>query len=204
MATEKRTKQQIIYAGLAVVIALAFAVSLVQRDQTRDRRATSAISEFIILSAAPDPRGVDFLSRARVQRENRAERLAHVQPGVIAAYARALGMAETALRFQIGDPDQTGPFDHTGIVFDTPSEFATGTAEKWTWARATEHAEIRASGGGELAACGRDTPCRAWVVYWDAQDWYYAPVGDAALMAALNEAVPALATSLAASTGDDK
>ncbi|MEO0371800.1 MAG: hypothetical protein AAF231_10120, partial [Pseudomonadota bacterium] len=103
-------KQTVIYAGLALVVALALLVSFSVRDENKDARASKAVSEFIILSAAPDPRGVDFLSRARVQQENRLERLSHVQPEVIAAYEAALGLNEGALRLQIADPEQTGPF----------------------------------------------------------------------------------------------
>ncbi|MEO0772301.1 MAG: hypothetical protein AAFZ04_03875 [Pseudomonadota bacterium] len=195
-------KQTVIYAGLALVIALALAVSLMDGDRTSQTRAQSLVSEFIILSAPPDPRGVDFLARARIQRDNRLTRLTHVQPEAITAYATALGLSEDALRLQIADPDQTGPFDHTGVVFDSPQTLLTGVAAPWGWALVTERAEFRASAGGELAACGSDTPCRAWILYWTAQDWYYAPVGAPVLMAALEEAAPGLAASLSAARGD--
>lgn len=200
MAGDIRRKQRLIYAGLALCVTLALAVTLATRPKDGpDKRMTEVISDFIILSAAPDPRGVDFLSRDRVQRANRQARLTHVQPQVIAHYAAALGLEEEALRQQISDPNQTGPFDHTGLIFDSPDTFATGTAAPWHWARVTERAEraeIRASQTGEVATCGSDRPCRVWLVYWDAAEWYYAPVGEAALDAAVEEAVPALAPAL--------
>ncbi|MEM6586924.1 MAG: hypothetical protein AAF641_00630 [Pseudomonadota bacterium] len=196
-------KQTVIYAGLALIIAMALAVALMNRDKGATTRQSAVLSEFIILSAAPDPRGVDFLARARIQGENRLTRLTHVQPEVVSAYASAFGMDQDALRLQIVDPDQTGPFDHTGIVFDSPDAFATGAAGPWNWALVTQRAEIRAHSDGELAACGSEITCRSWLVYWTQKDWYYAPVGEAAWLTALGNAAPKLAASLSA-VGSDK
>lgn len=186
-----------IFAGLALVVALAVAVSLKERRAAaQDGRGAEVISAFINLSAAPDSRGLDFLARERIQRTNRSARLAHVHPDVLRAYAEALGMEDHGLRLQIADPAQTGPFDYTGVVFDPPARFLTGTAGPWSWARITESADFRASGGLEPAACGQQTPCRAWLLYWDEMTWYYAPIGTQTWETALSESVPDLADVL--------
>ncbi|MEM7596191.1 MAG: hypothetical protein AAF382_00755 [Pseudomonadota bacterium] len=197
-------RQWVIYAGLALVVTLALAVSLLNRDRAgEDTRYTQVISEFINLSAAPDPRGMDFLSRTRIQRTNRLDRLAHIQPDILTAFAATLDLSEEQLRLQIADPERTNAFDHTGAVFDAPSSLDAGQAGAYAWARVTERAESRASEGAESAGCGQTRPCRAWLVYWDASTWYYAPVGTPAQAAAVQDAVPDLAEAASPTRGNE-
>ncbi|MEL6648461.1 MAG: hypothetical protein AAFQ05_12330 [Pseudomonadota bacterium] len=191
-------RQLVIYAGLALIVTLALAVSLLNRRAPEaDQRSTQVISEFINLSAAPDPRGMDFLSRTRIQRTNRLERLAHIEPRVITAFAQAQDTSEDNLRLQIADPDQSNAFDHTGVVFDPPQSFAKGQAGGWTWTLVTERAETRASQAEGSAGCGQTRSCRAWVLYWDDTAWYYAPVATPAHSASLKDAMPELADAMA-------
>lgn len=193
-AETRAKKRKVTYAGLALVIALAFAVSLKARRDTPDQaRFSQVISEFITLSAAPDPRGLDFLSRDRVQRSNRAERLAHVQPAVLSAFAASLNVTEPTLRAQILDPQQTNAFDYTGIIFDSPDDLVQGQSGAWTWAILEERAEIQAGETVELVECGTETSCRVWLLYWDEDMWYYAPSGSEIFNRALLAAVPDLA-----------
>lgn len=204
MNARKDMRQLLVYAGLALVIAAALAVSLTTRKPaSEDARFTEVVSEFIILSAAPDDRGIDFLSRERTQLANRTARLDHIEPAVLLAYASALNFTELDLRIQIVDPDQTGPFDHTGVIFNTPDQFTSGQAAGFHWARVTERAENRASGSSEPANCGQERRCRAWLVYWDEATWYYAPVGSAQLDAALSKGQPDLSEILQASEGQN-
>lgn len=184
-------RQVLIYAGLALIVAVALAVSLKERSTRSSDRGTTVISEFINLSAAPDERGMDFLSRERIQKANRAERLTHIQPEIIAAHARAQSETEATIRWQITDPSQTNAFDHTGAVFDSPRDLLTGQADTWNWAVVTERAESRATEGAELASCGLEVACRAWLLYWTASEWYYVPLGTDALWAALTATEPA-------------
>ncbi|MEL7013356.1 MAG: hypothetical protein AAFO72_08750 [Pseudomonadota bacterium] len=193
-AEARAKKRKVTYAGLALVVALALAVSLKARHGAQDEtRFSQVISEFINLSAAPDPRGLDFLSRDRVQRTNRAERLAHIQPSVLEALAASMDADEASLRAQITDPLQTNAFDYTGLVFDSPDDLEQGQAGPWSWAILEERAAIQAGETVELVDCGQDAPCRIWLLYWDETMWFYAPAGAQAFNDALLEAVPDLA-----------
>ena len=192
-AQTRAKKRRITYAGLALIVALALAVSLTaRRDTAGASQFSQVISEFINLSAAPDPRGLDFLSRDRVQRTNRAERLTHIEPSLLTALAVSLDVDEPTLRAQILDPLQTNAFDYTGIVFDSPSDLEQGQSGPWSWAILEERAQIQAGETVELVECGQDTPCRIWLLYWDADMWYFAPTGSERVNRALREAVPDL------------
>lgn len=190
-------RRTVIYGGIVLWLAIVLALGLRSpQENEADMRRSEVISAFINLSAAPDDRGLDFLSRERTQRENRAGRFNHIQASVLNAHAAQNNQTVESLVAQIKDPQRSNAFDYTGVQFDDPRRFFSGQMENWTWSFAKQAAETRASDGTISAACGSPDPCRMWLLYWTAEDWYYAPVGTATLYAAFLEAAPEFAEVL--------
>lgn len=178
---------------LALLVAAAVAANLPDSwfaDETaRDRRA-EVFSAFANLSAAPGEGAFAFLGtvadlsgqEARVRRDRRA----HVLPGLLEAYAGRIDMPADWLRDAVLDPDYAHPFDISAFEVTGPEFGGHGVEGPWHWG-------LAASGAGDLSP--EEAPfgwCARWLVVWDDEDWFYAPLGTKALDAMLAEAAPGL------------
>jgi hypothetical protein len=189
----------VIYAGIAAFVLAVIGANLpgsaLFSDRSSDRQS-QVVSEFITLSAAPDDSGLDFLSRNRTLRHNRKVRLEHLQPQLLTAFAVKMSVSADRLQSVLLDPNLTNAFDYTGVRFSKPATFHSGTSGTWNWVLATQDPEGASDDPEEAADCGLHGHCGLWMLYWDADTWFYAPVGHPDLENLLAQVEPDLGAAL--------
>ncbi|MGR3382289.1 hypothetical protein [Roseovarius indicus] len=184
------------YYLLALLAAAGLAANLPESwliGQSGEARRSEVISEFLNLSVDPGAGGMagvrmDWLVQSRQLRERREERLEHVPPALLAAYAARMEMTEPALREVLTDAERADPFELSGFEFGHVDDIDYGAADPWHWGLVRSEAEDEVTEPGlEMGGCG------IWLVFWTETEWFYAPVGSAELNDPLAEAVPELA-----------
>ncbi|WP_428516199.1 hypothetical protein [Roseovarius sp.] len=183
---------------LALLAAAAVAANLPASwfaEATPGDRRAEVFSAFANLSAAPGEGAFDFLGtvadlsgqEARVRQERRA----HVLPGLLEAYAERIDMPADWLRGAVLDPDYAHPFDISLFGVTGPEFDGHGMEGPWHWGLAASGAQDLSPEKAPFGWCAR------WLVVWDDEDWFYAPVGTAALNDMLAEVAPDLANAAA-------
>ncbi|MFN3209610.1 MAG: hypothetical protein ACE369_11550 [Roseovarius sp.] len=182
---------------LALFVVAAVAVNLPASwfpgggGAEEDARRAEVFSGFATLTADPGAGAFDFLEtvaalsgqEARVRRDRRA----HVLPGMLAAYAARIDMPADWMRDAVLDPDYAHPFDISDFDVTAPAFAGHGIAGGWRWGLAASGTKDLSPEGAPMGWCAR------WLVVWDAEAWFFAPVGTDALNAMLGQAAPELA-----------
>lgn len=190
------------YYLLALVAVAGLAANLPQTwliGQSGEARRSEVISEFLNLSVDPGAGGMagvrmDWLVQSRQLRERREERLEHVPPGLLSAYAASMEMTEAALRAVLTDAARADPFEISGAEFGHVDDIEHGAKGPWHWALVRSEAEDEVTEPGPGLGLGLAMGgCGIWLVFWTEAEWFYAPVGSGELNAPLAEAVPELA-----------
>ena len=149
-------------------------------------RQSHVISAFINATVDPGTGGIvktDWLVSNRQLRDVRVERLAHIHPKVLAAFAAARGETEEAFRTLLIDPQADDPFEQAGLTFNITKPFSKGAVEGWDWALLPE----------SQGPTSGDRLCGVWLLFWTGSDWFYAPAGTPELQAQVVAALPEFA-----------
>lgn len=173
-------------AGFAANVPVSWFAS----TSAEERRA-EVFSAFVNLTAEPgeDPLGLlDTVTRLSGQDARvRETRRAHILPGLLEAYAERIDMPIDWLRGAVLDPAYAHPFDITQFEVSEPEFARYGAGDAWRWGFA-------ASGGKDLSPEDAALDwCARWLVVWDDNAWFYAPVGTDVLNEMLQAAAPNLA-----------
>lgn len=177
-------------AGFALLAVFAGLPDPRSTDSGPAARRSEVVSAFFNLTVEPGSGGLagvrlDWLVRNEWKRDRRRERLEHVHPDLLAAHARRRDMSPAAFRELLIDPTRPDPFDIAGAALEFP-EAEGQRAGDWAWIRVVETAP----------ACGQ------WLLFWNADAWYFAPVGASDLNDAFQAALPGLAHALPAALPD--
>lgn len=176
---------------LLLVVAAAIAANLPQEwihRQTAEERQAEVFSDFVNLSAEPGQGEMAFLqswaSLSGQARRARKDRLEHIHPQVMARYAEHVGARLEDFSELLIAPEAPHPFDLSTAVYSEPEFAQHGTIGPWMWGVSQSGTEIISPGYTKVSWCA------VWLVFWNADDWYYAPVGTAELDGLLVAAVP--------------
>lgn len=160
-------------------------------EETQEVRRGAVFSEFVNLSAEPGAGEMAFLQSwaalSGQSRRARKDRIGHVQPALLDAYAAHLGISAEAMRKQFLSPEVATPFDLRTVPVERPDFAVHGQAGDWFWGLIDIDRSMQAEADRPFAWCS------VWVVYWTPEDWFYAPVGTELLDGFLLQATPALA-----------
>jgi hypothetical protein len=165
--------------GLVSGVALAaLAVNFVQ-DRS-PARAQAVLSDFVNLGADPGAGGIfrlDFLVSNAARAARREERLDHVHPMLLDAHAQGAGLTPEEMRRRINDPNVIDPFDITGLTPPDPGALQIIEAGNWNAMLLPGNAPGQAA---------------EWLLYFNDNEWFYAPLATDADRAALSIAHPGL------------
>lgn len=186
----KRVTLLVIVAFCGAAIAANVPRSVIH-GKTPDERRSEVFSAFVTLSAEPGTDAIPFMNDwadlTGQTKRMQLKRLEHIPPRLLAFYADQAGLTVAEMTASLSQPDAFNPFDTSGGVFDTPAFDLTGETQRWHWG-VSEQSELRPAPDDANAAL-----CRIWLVFWNDETWFFAPVGTVALNAALSDAVPDLA-----------
>ncbi|MEO1139102.1 MAG: hypothetical protein AAFW87_06565 [Pseudomonadota bacterium] len=178
---------------MAVVVA-AVAANLPRgwfEEQTPATRRADVFSAFVNLSAAPGQGELTFLQSlsALTGQAKRAQknRVARVHPEVLARYKARHEIFAMARGLPVQDVGESGSLDLAAVTVLQPDFAHHGQLATWSWGVAEGQPTRPVTGQGELPGCG------VAVVFWTAEEWYYAPIGLPEMDTILTEAVPEMA-----------
>ncbi|WP_135505536.1 hypothetical protein [Roseovarius aestuariivivens] len=154
--------------------------------QSIEERTSEVLSDFINLGSDPpeSPIKADWLVRNERLRLLRQERLEHIPPALLSVHADAEGMTPEAFRGRLIDPQRDDPFETTTAPLQLPKGAPHGQVAGFFWAHVKS---------GTETSNGDDAACENWLVVWDMEHWFYAPVGTSAFNGLLATALPELA-----------
>ena len=159
-------------------------------EKTPDERRAEVFSAFVNLSADPGRnRGqwtMDWLTWTGQLRKRREARLEHIHPALLNVFAERMEISVDTLSAYITDPLTRDPFDLSNNRFDAPFFAEHGSSQVWYWAFSAHDRPTESQQAAKMNHCG------IWLVFWDMEDWFYAPVGRDDLNEALLTAFPDL------------
>lgn len=182
-----------------VIFALVFALAGIAANVpcgwvhgvTPQERMSQVLSGFINLGSDPPESLIkaDWLVRNERLRLLREQRLAHVPPALVRVYAAELGLTATALRARLTDPVKPDPFETAHAALILPQDAPHGQAADLSWAY------VRSAPLQDIAATAANE-CGLWLVFWGADDWFYAPIGTERAERLLRRAMPEQARAM--------
>ena len=191
-AMEQTRRFRIPFKPVLLLIVVAAVAANVPKSwiygQTPEQRRAEVFSDFVNLSAEPGQGELAFLqswaSISGQARRARKDRMEHVHPEVIAAYAARMEVSDESLRERMISPDITTPFDLATMNVSQPDFIQHAEVGKWSWGVAKDVAQRTPDDtSGELG-------CGVWFVFWDTEDWFYAPIGTVEADQLLVDSVP--------------
>lgn len=171
---------------VAIVLLLAAIAANVPRawffGVSAQERTSQVLSEFINLGSDPPESLIkaDWLVRNERLKLLRERRLAHVPSDLITVYAEDLGITEAALRARLTDPLKDDPFETAHAALILPQDAPHGQNNALSWAYV---ASVLPEGPAPQ-------DCGLWLIVWDADGWFYAPLGTARAERLLQAAMP--------------
>lgn len=172
----------LLLAAIAANVPRAWVFGLSEQERT-----SQVLSAFINLGSDPPENLVkaDWLVRNERLKLLRERRLAHVPPELVTVHAADMGITEAALRRRLIDPVRDDPFETAHAALILPQDAPHGQEGGLFWAYvdsvpATDAPDHRAG-------------CGLWLVVWDMERWFYAPLGTARAERLLQAAMPARA-----------
>lgn len=168
----KRITLLTLIAFCGAALAANIPRSLIHGQTDEDRRA-EVFSAFVALSDTRGSDAIPFLSgfadlTGQTTRMQKA-RLQHVSPDVLTLLAEAQNLSLQDYRQALLEGRVHDPFDHSGSVIDAPGFDSHGQDDAWFWG-------VWVDDDNPIET---DTLrfCRIWLVIWDQDAWFYAPMG---------------------------
>lgn len=162
------------------IVALFFVLAGIAANVPREwiygvspqERMSQVLSAFINLGSDPPESLVkaDWLVRNERLRLLREKRLPHVPSALATVYANQLGLSEAAFRARLTDPVLSDPFETAQAALIMPQDAPHGQGKDLSWAYIRS---VPPQDGTETTTNG----CGLWLVFWDMDDWFYAPIG---------------------------
>lgn len=169
-----------VLAGIAANVPRAWIYGV-----TPQERMSQVLSAFINLGSDPPESLVkaDWLVRNERLRLLREKRLPHVPPALATVYATRLGLSEAAFSARLTDPVLSDPFEtaQAALIMPHDAPHGQGADLSWSYVRSVPSQDT-----AETLANG----CGLWLVFWDMDDWFYAPIGTGRAERLLAEALP--------------